>query len=125
MVVKANFYRTEKIGFNYQLPLWYPDAGVWNIIYLLRIRTNFYVDIARVKDPALTGDKKYNYFRSIGNELFFDTKWWNQLPLSIGIRYARLLDDDQFGGSGKNRWQIILPVNLVPGGVNTRKYQVF
>lgn len=120
-----NFFRMVKSGINYQLPLFYPDAGAWNIVYLLRVRTNFYFDIARVKDPALAAGNKYTYFRSFGNELFFDTKWWNQLPLSIGIRYARLLDDDPFGGSGKNRWQIILPVNLVPGGVNARKYQVF
>ena len=90
-------------------------------MYLLRVRTNFFYDQASVNDPVLTGISQPQMFRSAGNELFFDTKWWNQLPVSFGIRYARLLDNDIFGGSRKNRWEFILPVNLIPGGINTKR----
>jgi len=52
-------------------------------------------------------------FRSTGTEIYFDTKWWNELPLTFGIRYSRLLDEDIFGGTGRNRWEFILPVNIL------------
>jgi len=114
-------YRVMKWSINYQFPLLYPDLGAWNIVYLLRVRTNFFYDKARINDPALDGIGHPQIFRSAGNEMFFDTKWWNQLPVSFGIRYARLLDNDIYGGAGKNRWQFILPVNLIPGGINAKR----
>jgi hypothetical protein len=52
-------------------------------------------------------------FNSAGTELYFDTRWWNQLPVSFGIRYSRLLQPDWQPGTGRNRWEIILPVNLL------------
>ncbi|ULQ53794.1 hypothetical protein [Flavihumibacter fluvii] len=116
-----NFYRVIKWGINYQLPIIYPDYGAWNIVYLLRVRTNFFYDQAMVKDQQLLPGVTQKMFRSVGNELFFDTKWWNQLPVNFGIRYARLLDEDIFGGSGKNRWQFILPVSLIPAGINAKR----
>jgi hypothetical protein len=36
--------------------------------------------------------------------------------VSFGIRFAYLLDPDRMGGMGSNRWQFILPVNLIPSG---------
>ena len=104
-----NFYRMKKWGANYHFPLCYPDAGFGNIVYLLRLRSNVFYDHTVVTDFRLnTGN-----FRSAGTELFFDTKWWNQLPLSVGFRYSYLLDRDLFGGSGHNRFEFILPVNLL------------
>jgi len=47
--------------------------------------------------------------------VYFDTKWWNQLTISFGIRYSRLLDPD-FGGRGPNQWELILPLNLLSQG---------
>ncbi|MBC7901914.1 MAG: hypothetical protein H7Y27_00765, partial [Gemmatimonadaceae bacterium] len=52
-------------------------------------------------------------FRSTGVEIFFDTKWWNELPVNFGIRYSRLLDADIFGDHGPNWFEFVLPVNLV------------
>ena len=49
--------------------------------------------------------------RSAGAEIYFDTKWWNQQPLSFGLRYSRLLDNDLVGAS-PNNWEIILPVTI-------------
>jgi hypothetical protein len=52
-------------------------------------------------------------FRSTGSAIFFDTKWWNQLPLSLGFRFSYLLDRDLFGGSGRGRFEFVLPVNIL------------
>ena len=45
-------------------------------------------------------------------EIYFDTNWWNELPLNFGFRYSHLLDRDLYGGPGSERFEFILPVNL-------------
>lgn len=104
-----NFYRMKKAGVNYHFPLCYPDAGFGNIIYLLRLRSNLFYDYTVLRDSRLSSAT----FRSMGTEVFFDTKWWNQLPLSLGFRYSYLLDRDLFGARGSNRFEFVLPVNIL------------
>ena len=98
----------QKVGINYQMPIAYPDWGVGNIVYLLRIRQNLFYDHTRLRDTYNGIDYNKTY-RSLGTEIFFDTKWWNQEPFSIGIRYSHLLD-----GAIQNRaasqWELILPI---------------
>ena len=101
-----------KWGVNYSLPLVYPDAGFGNIVYLLRVRANLFYDNTHANDFYSNGNKFSAHFRSMGAEMYFDTKWWNEAAITIGLRYSRLLDDDLFGGSGRNRFEIILPVNI-------------
>ena len=108
----VNLHEMVKWGVNYHLPLLYPDAGVGNIVYFLRVRANLFYDDTHTKDffsnrSIFSGD-----FRSTGAELFFDTKWWNESPVTFGIRYSYLLDNDLFGNTGKNRVELILPVNI-------------
>jgi hypothetical protein len=110
-----NFYRMWRYSANYQLPLLYPDWGVGNVIYFLRIRTNLYYDYTRASDFFNNGQPYNGTFRSVGSEVFFDTQWWNQLSVSFGIRYSRLLDTD-FEGRGPNQWELILPLNLLSQG---------
>jgi hypothetical protein len=105
-----DFPRTWKIGLNYHLPLAYPDWGFGQIVYFLRIRSNLFFDYTEGKSLR-TGT--VFPFRSLGTELFFDTKWWNQQPLSFGIRYSRLLDNEFRGSTQPDRWEFILPVNLL------------
>jgi len=105
-----NFFRMARFTANYNFPILYPDAGFGSILYFLRIRANIYYDYTRVVDP-------YDYgalpkYRSFGSEIFFDTKWWNSLSISFGIRYSRLLDLD-YEGRGPNQWEFILPINLL------------
>ncbi len=107
-----NLYRMYKWGANYQLPLLYPDAGFADIFYLLRVRANLFYDETRAKDFYKNGNIFHGTFRSTGTEINFDTKWWNQVNVSFGFRYSYLLDPDLFGATGRNRWEIILPVNL-------------
>jgi hypothetical protein len=110
-----NLFNQNKLGFNYHFPLAYPDAGIANLLYFMRIRANAYYDHTRgnyfytVKTTRTTSSN----FRSAGAELYFDTKWFNQHPLTFGIRYSRLLDRDIFGGSGPNIVEVILPVSFL------------
>jgi hypothetical protein len=100
---------------NYQLPLVYPDWGFGDILYFLRIRTNLYYDYTRAMDFFTNGQTYHGLFRSYGSEIYFDTKWWNELAVSFGIRYSRLIDAD-FEGRGPNQWELILPLNLLSQG---------
>ena len=114
-----NFYRMWKVSGNYQLPLLYPDWGIGNVVYFLRVRANFYYDYTKVMDYYRNGRVYNALFRSYGSEVYFDTKWWNQLPVSFGIRYSRLVDPD-FEGRGPNQWELILPLNILSQGYSAR-----
>jgi len=109
----VNFYQMYKWGVNYNLPLIYPDAGYANIFYLLRVRANLFYDDTHVKDFFSNGNLFKVEFRSTGTEITFDSKWWNEVNVSFGIRYSHLLDKDLYGGKGSNRWEIILPINIL------------
>jgi hypothetical protein len=49
----------------------------------------------------------------VGTELFFDTKWWNQLPITIGVRYSYLLDA-RFAGANRHVFEFAVPIDLIP-----------
>ncbi|WP_018617024.1 TolB family protein [Segetibacter koreensis] len=104
-----DFPRMWRFGANYHFPLLYPDWGFGNIVYFKRIRANTFFDNTWVKS-LLTKDRFS--FRTVGAELFFDTKWWNQQDVSFGIRYSRLLDYKTIKINQPNQWEIILPVGL-------------
>ncbi|MHA4844298.1 TolB family protein [Flavitalea antarctica] len=106
-----NYHHMFKLGVNYHLPLVYPDWGFASIVYFQRIRANLFYDFTRINDFNRQGKFVAANFRSLGTELFFDTKWWNQQPLSFGIRYSYLLDASN-QGVGKNQWSFILPIEL-------------
>ena len=115
----ADYYRTGagsrmwRISGNYHLPLFIPDWGFGNILYLQRIRANVFYDMQRLysNDKLMQAD-----LRSTGLELYVDTKWWNQYPLTFGFRISRLLDDDPLGGygQGSNIFEFLLPVSIFP-----------
>jgi Tol biopolymer transport system component len=98
-----------KLGVNYHFPLVYPEFGIGNIVYFMRLRANGFYDFTHV---SYYRDDRYLELRSTGAELFFDTKWWNEYPVSFGIRYSRLLDGER-QGLGANQWEFILPINLL------------
>ncbi len=115
----ADYYRTTagsrmwRLSANYHLPLLYPDWGFGNILYLQRFRANIFYDQQR-----LFSNKKNSTadLRSTGAEFFVDTKWWNQYPLTFGIRISHLLDDDPRGrnAKGSTLFEIVLPVSIIP-----------
>jgi hypothetical protein len=105
-----NFFSMTRLAFNYHFPIIYPDAGIADLVYCLRIRADVFYDYTRVLDPYDQG--VLPQYRSFGTELYFDTKWWNVLAISFGIRYSRLIDLD-YEGRGPNQWEFILPINLL------------
>ena len=104
-----NLHKMDKLGADYHLPIAYPDAGIGNTIYLLRLRGDLFYDHTRASDTFLNGSQN---FRSTGAAVFFDTQWFNQVSISFGFRYSHLLDPDIFGYTGRNRFEIILPVTF-------------
>lgn len=102
--------RMWRVSGNYHFPIAYPDKGFANIVYLQRLRGNLFYDYSR-----LYSDNKQRSvdLRSTGAELFFDTKWWNALPLSFGIRYCYLIDGDRVNRS-KHQFEFVLPLDLIP-----------
>jgi hypothetical protein len=96
---------------NYHFPLFYPDWGFANILYLQRIRANAFYDFTKVysNDKSRSADQ-----RSVGGELYVDTKWWNQYELSFGIRVSQLLDTDFFTRTKGTIVEFIMPVSIFP-----------
>ncbi len=108
----ADYYlpRMWRVSANYHLPLFYPDWGFGGLLYFMRIRANLFYDYQRAWWPGRIGQRA---LRSTGTELFFDTKWMNQLDATIGLRYSYLLDEG-FGGNGsRHNFSVVLPVDLL------------
>ncbi len=105
------YSRMWRVSANYHFPLAYPDWGVANIVYLQRLRGNLFYDVTRVfaHDRSRLRD-----VASTGAELFFDTQWWNMVPITIGIRYAYLLDPYFEGSRRTHRIELALPLDLIP-----------
>jgi hypothetical protein len=104
----VNVYQQYKVSANYHFPIVYPDAGVANAVYFLRIRGNLFYDYGYDINTLENGYK----FRSAGSEVFFDTQLFNQYPVSIGVRYSHLMDKDVYGSKGPNRIEVILPLSI-------------
>ena len=107
------FSRMWRLTGNYHMPLVYPDIGISGVVYFLRVRSNFFYDYTKVysRNKLATANQ-----RSVGGELYFDTRLFNSLPATIGFRLSHLLDDD-FSGSrpkGSNIFEVILPLDLIP-----------
>jgi hypothetical protein len=108
---EAYLSRMWKLGANYHFPLWIPDWGFGNILYIKRIRANAFYDFTKVfsRNKLVTVNQ-----RSAGAEFYFDTNWWNQYPLTFGFRISKLLDDDLFTGQRGTYFEFILPVSIIP-----------
>lgn len=101
--------RMWKWAANYHFPIVYPDWGFGQLLYFSRIRANVFFDFAQAQ--SLRTLNVFS-FKSTGAELYFDTKWWNQQPVTLGFRYSRLLNDNLGGVNNTHRWEFILPVDL-------------
>ena len=108
---EAYLSRMWKLGANYHFPIWIPDWGFANILYIQRIRGNAFYDLTRVysRDKTVTADQ-----RSVGGEIYFDTNWWNQYPLTFGFRISNRLDADLVTGQKGTFFEFILPVSIIP-----------
>jgi hypothetical protein len=106
------FAHMWKLSGNYHMPLVYPDWGFGNIVYFLRLRSNFFYDYTRVYSNDRT---RWKNLQSTGAEIFFDSKWWNELPVTFGVRWSHLLDNDfNVRPKGSNVFEFVVPIDLVP-----------
>lgn len=96
---------------NYHFPVLYPDFGFGNLVYFHRLRANLFYDYMKVysRDKTRTAEQ-----RSVGGELFVDTNWWNQYPLTFGIRVSRLLDNDLVTRTKSTVFEFVMPVSILP-----------
>jgi hypothetical protein len=100
-----------KVAANYHFPIVYPDFGIASIVYFQRLRGNLFYDYMRV----YSNDKTlFRNLRSVGAELYFDTRWWNQQPVSFGFRISHLLESFATDVRGANWFEFILPLDLIP-----------
>jgi len=108
---ELHFSRMWKLGAEYHFPLWIPDWGFGNILYIQRIRAAGFYDFLKAysRNKKATADQ-----RSTGVELYFDTQWWNQYPLTFGLRVSRRLDLDLLTGLQATVFEFILPVSIIP-----------
>jgi hypothetical protein len=103
--------RMWRLSGNYHLPLLYPEIGAANIVYWSRLRANAFYDLTRYYS---TNKQNTVDLRTVGGELFFDTRWWNQYPVTLGVRYSYLLDADKVRASSPHVWELVLPISLLP-----------
>jgi hypothetical protein len=110
----VNLQDLNKFGLSYHFPIAYPDAGAANLLYILRLRGYLFYDHTHgAQDNFYTNGSSFRAdFRSAGAAVFFDTKIFNQGSVSFGIRYSYLIDPDLFGGNGRNRIELVLPVSI-------------
>lgn len=101
--------RMWKWAANYHFPIAYPDFGFGQLVYFLRVRGNLFFDYAQVQSLRT---KQIFDFRSTGAEIYFDTKWWNQQPVSFGFRCSYLLDNNIVGPNRTGKLEFVLPVAL-------------
>jgi len=99
--------RMWRASVNYHFPIVYPDWGFGNILYFQRIRGNAFYDFEKLysKNKKVTED-----LRSVGGEIYLDTKWWNEYPLTFGFRYSYLLDSELTGSNQKAVFEILIPI---------------
>ncbi|MFT3680379.1 MAG: hypothetical protein QM791_08885 [Ferruginibacter sp.] len=109
-----NQRRMYKVGVNYHFPLCYPDWGFGNIVFFQRIRANAFYDYTSSLTKFRSGQLLDIKSRSTGAEIYFDTKIWNALPVTVGVRYSRLLDTDLLNPGAVNRWEVTIPFSIIP-----------
>lgn len=102
--------RLSKFGFNYQLPLFYPDWGFGNLLFINRLRLNAFAESTKARNQRT---QRVLSYKTIGGELYFDTKWFNQQALTFGVRYSYLLNADKHLQS-TSVIEFILPVIITP-----------
>ena len=79
----------------YHLPLWYPDLGLWGIVYARRLRAALWADVTRARLPEQFRDRDET-LSSVGVDLTLDAVFFNVQALPVGLRLAYRLDDPRF-----------------------------
>lgn len=94
---------------NYHFPIAYPDWGFANIFYLHRVRGNIFYDYTKTFNKHAGNTLQMN---SMGAEIYFDTQWWNQHPLTFGFRLGKVLNP--YKDNQSLFFEVMLPTNIIP-----------
>ena len=81
--------KSTRLGFNYRLPVLYPDLGIPGITYIKRIRANAFFDMAQIGDSNVS-----TVVKSFGLELRADQTFLNFLPIPVGVRAGYRLPNE-------------------------------
>ena len=86
---------------DYVFPLWYPDRNVLQTLQLRRVRGALFADhltaerrlFVGATPAAAVAQTQQLQFRSVGAELWFDTRWWHQpVDIPLGARFSWRFD---------------------------------
>lgn len=82
--------RFEKLTFEYDMPLAYPNIDLWNLAFFRRITGRVFFD-----STLVDFEQSPRTLNSSGIELEFNTFLLRKLPINIGTRFIRRLSDNQ------------------------------
>ncbi len=103
--------RSEELhaaNITYALPLVYPDFHLGPVLYMKRIRTHFFYDIASNKYQSKPNIITHDILRSVGTDIIADVHFLRiMFPFQVGARVAYLPEEKSFFS------QAIFSVNLV------------
>ena len=98
-----NLDEVKTIQANYRFPIIYPEIGINYVFYVKRIQGNIFYDNTNVYN---LNSKNNITLNTVGAEVLFEINIYNQVPLTLGVRYNYLLDSKE----NKNIWEISLPI---------------
>ena len=85
-----------RLGFNYSLPIWYPDFAVGPLAFIKRLRINVFYDYSKARlFDKVTEPIDFTY-TSVGLELIGDLGLVRIFELPVGVRFSYLLDKPDF-----------------------------
>lgn len=96
--------RMWRVGLNYHFPLFYPEWGFANLVYISRVRMNVFFDYSAGKSMRTGTVANFN---SVGAELYIDFKLWNSYPSNLAVRYSKLLN------GGGSLLEFVAPVLII------------
>jgi hypothetical protein len=112
-----------RVGFNYGMPLFYPDLALGPFLFIQRIKANFFYDISMSTrnsgteedftpiqpQPALRFqvDSFNQQNNSVGVELTSDFRFMRGLDIDMGVRYSYLLNQ-QFPGQERHQFDLLI-----------------
>jgi hypothetical protein len=101
---------------NYQLPLYYPDFGFWNLIYFKRIRATLFYDKSILASFGATEEEELVDLNieqnSYGFEIMLDNTLFNKYAFSFGLRNSFLENTDTKYNTNSYVPEIILSIGL-------------
>ncbi len=98
--------RVFKLGFNYHIPLLYPDLAIGGLAFVKRVKANLFYDQAWLEAEFPFGNTWTQ--NSAGVELSFDIRAFRLLEIDFGFRYSYVLGNSFLPRGGRNQFDFLL-----------------